>query len=120
MVAAPQRSRDVDRILAELDPRQREVVRALREFVLREGPELHEAVKWGAPCYLGKKLVCSIAAHADHTNLEFYRGASLKDPRGLLEGTGKSLRHVKFHAPDDVKGAALRPMLREAIELDAA
>lgn len=38
-------------------------------------------------------------------NLGFYHGASLPDPDGLLEGTGRALRHVKLRAvmPDGVR-----------------
>lgn len=36
----------------------------------------------------------------DRVNLGFYYGAHLDDPSGLLEGTGKSLRHVKVRAAD--------------------
>ncbi len=110
----------MDRLLADLDTSQREVARALREFILEAAPELGEVVKWGTPCYVGRKLVCSIATHSDHTNLEFYHGTSLPDPKRLLEGTGKSLRHVKLRAADDVKPALLTPLLREAVEIDAA
>lgn len=110
----------MDRILSQMDPLQRAIARALRAVILEAGPELHEEVKWGVPCFMAQKLVCSIATHADHTNLEFYRGAALRDAKHLLEGTGKSLRHVKFHALADVQPSRLKPLLREAIALDAA
>src|ERR1700741_945143 len=31
-----------------------------------------------------------------YVNLGFYQGALLTDPAGILEGTGKGLRHVKI------------------------
>jgi len=31
-----------------------------------------------------------------HTNVGFFFGAHLDDPSGLLEGTGKNMRHVKL------------------------
>lgn len=40
-----------------------------------------------------------IAAHARWINLGFYRGVSLPDPAGRLEGTGAALRHVKLPDP---------------------
>lgn len=75
---------------------------------------------YGVPWYRGKNYVCAIAAHSDHTNLEFYRGASLRDPERLLEGTGKNLRHVKVYDAKGARGPSLRALLREAIELDSA
>jgi hypothetical protein len=40
-----------------------------------------------------------------HTNIGFFYGAHLDDPAGLLEGTGKNMRHVKLkpgREPDTV------------------
>lgn len=75
---------------------------------------------YGVPWYRGKNYVCAIAAHSDHTNLEFYRGSSLRDPLRLLEGTGKNLRHVKLYTTADVRRPALRSLIREALRLDQA
>src|SRR5262252_7419368 len=35
-----------------------------------------------------------VNAFKAHVNVGFYLGATLKDPVGLLEGTGKRMRHV--------------------------
>ncbi len=75
---------------------------------------------YGVPWYRGNTYVCAIASHSDHTNLEFYRGASLRDPARLLEGTGKNLRHVKLYAVADVRSARLKALIREANAFDAA
>jgi len=119
-MAAARRSKDVDRLLAALESPQREVARALRALILEAGPELHESVRWGVPCYRGKRYVCSIAAHSDHTNLGFFRGAALRDPNKLLEGTGKWLRHVKVCREVDLKPVPLKALLREAIAIDSS
>ncbi len=75
---------------------------------------------YGVPWYRGKDYVCSIAAYSDHTNLYFYHGTSLRDPAGLLEGTGKNMRHVKVRSVSEAKVRGLKALLREALELDAA
>ncbi len=75
---------------------------------------------YGVPWYRGRNYVCAIASHSRHTNLEFYRGTSLRDPGRLLEGTGKNMRHVKVRSVNDVARPALRALIREAIELDGA
>jgi hypothetical protein len=49
-----------------------------------------------------KDNICLIVVYRDHVNLLFPRGADLKDPRGLLEGTGKAMRHVKMFSVADV------------------
>jgi len=50
-----------------------------------------------------------------HVNLGFYHGAALPDPAGLLEGTGKSLRHVKVRDAAVAHRPAVRALLRAAI-----
>ena len=114
------RTKEVDRLLADIERPQREVARALRQLILETVPGLQEKVMYGVPWYRGKDYVCAIASHSDHTNLEFYRGSSLRDPGRLLEGTGKNLRHVKIFVVEDVGQPRLKALLREALDLDAA
>jgi hypothetical protein len=56
-----------------------------------------------------------IGIQKSHLNLGFYHGALLEDPAGLLEGTGKNLRHVKLHDVAEAKNPAIRALLIEAI-----
>lgn len=67
---------------------------------------LHDG--WPVAC-VGDAAFGYVAVFRAHVNLGFFQGAALKDPAGLLEGTGKRLRHVK-----------LRPgALPNAVALDA-
>ena len=56
-----------------------------------------------------------IAVLGSHVNLGFYHGASLTDPSGLLEGSGRDLRHVKVRNVASAKDPAITALLREAI-----
>lgn len=49
-----------------------------------------------------------------HVNLGFFRGHALPDPAGLLEGTGKFMRHVKLRPGVAVDGAALEALVAVA------
>ena len=49
-----------------------------------------------------------------HLAFGFYFGAELPDPEGLLEGTGKSMRHVKVRSEEDLARPALRALLKKA------
>ena len=51
------------------------------------------------------------SVHAAHVNLGFYRGAELPDPDGLLQGTGKRIRHVKLPAGEAVDEDALEALI---------
>lgn len=48
-----------------------------------------------------------VDAFTAHVNVGFFRGAELDDPDGLLEGTGKLMRHVKLGAGREVDARAL-------------
>jgi hypothetical protein len=49
-----------------------------------------------------------------HVNVGFYHGALLKDPAGLLEGTGKRMRHVKLKPGSELNTAALCDLIDAA------
>ena len=55
-----------------------------------------------------------IAVLKERINLGFYYGADLPDPQGLMEGTGKSLRHVKIRQQEQLEDPALRELLEKA------
>ncbi|WP_280151427.1 DUF1801 domain-containing protein [Piscinibacter sp. XHJ-5] len=51
-----------------------------------------------------------------HVNVGFFHGAALADPAGLLEGTGKFMRHVKLKPGLAVDGASLEALIDAAHE----
>jgi hypothetical protein len=52
-----------------------------------------------------------------HVNVGFFHGAVLEDPVGLLEGSGKRMRHVKLKPGPELITAALRDLI-DAAHLD--
>ena len=59
---------------------------------------------------------CYIGAYRAHVNLGFYYGAELADPLGLMEGTGKKLRHIKVKNIEKVDQPALRDIIQDSLE----
>jgi hypothetical protein len=49
-----------------------------------------------------------------HVNVGFFYGALLSDPAGLLEGTGKRMRHVKLKPGPELNPDALRDLIDAA------
>ena len=117
-VAESRRSKEVDAFVAKTEPPVRNLVKGLRQLVLDTAPELQEAVKWSFPTYTLQGNVCNIVPYTKHVILGFFRGTDLADPRGLLEGTGKNLRHVKVRVPKDIGRPAVRALIREAVATD--
>jgi hypothetical protein len=55
-----------------------------------------------------------VNAFTSHVNIGFFYGAALDDPAGLLEGTGKRMRHVKLRRGQQVCAAALSELIGTA------
>ena len=49
-----------------------------------------------------------------HVNVGFFFGAELKDTTGLLEGSGKRMRHVKLRPGIELNSSALVALIDEA------
>ena len=49
-----------------------------------------------------------------HVNVGFFHGAVLEDPAGLLQGSGKRMRHVKLNPDREVSAAALSDLIDAA------
>ena len=104
-----------DLYLADRQPLHQRLIRALRQFVRRTAPHLQESVKWGNGCWLkGKAPVAYVYAADDYVQFGFVRGSSLADPRGLLEGEGQYVRHVKVRRLADIDENAFRTLLLQA------
>ena len=55
-----------------------------------------------------------VAVFRAHANVGFFFGAELEDPRGLLEGSGKRMRHVKARPGVELDSAALDALITAA------
>ena len=102
---------------ADQSARSQPFLRALRRFVKRVAPKLVESVKWGNGVWLqGKEPVAYVYSAPDHLQFGFFRGATLKDPKKLLQGSGQYVRHVKIRTRADVDEAAFAALLRQAMK----
>jgi len=104
-----------DDYVAGQKPRNRAIIGALRGFVKRVEPGLSEAVKWGNGCWVGQDgPVAYVYSDTGYVQFGFFRGSSLKDPGGLLQGKGKYVRHVKVRDRSEIDERALSALLRQA------
>ena len=104
-----------DEYLADQTPGNQAIIRKLRRLVKRVEPGLREAVKWGNGCWVGDNgPVAYVYSAADYVQFGFFRGSSLKDPRGMLEGNGKYVRHAKVRTPSGIDDRSLAALLRQA------
>ena len=108
----------VDQYIAKLDEPMASVVSALCALVREAAPEAAAVIKWGQPVFEQNGPFAYIKAHRNYANLGFWRGAELDDPKGLLEGSGDRMRHVKVAGPGDIRKTAFRNLVRDAVRLN--
>jgi hypothetical protein len=108
----------VDAIVEALSPEQAAIARELRQTIRATAPRLEECVKWNSPHWKGRSLVLNLMVYPDHLNLGLWRGAELAKSFPEIEGTGKSLRHVRIHDVAQAKTPQMRKLIRAAVTLD--
>lgn len=91
------------------------IAEKLRKLVKKTVADTKESVNpWKIPTFQSNGPMCFFMVGKKHVTFGFLRGTSLPDPAGLLEGTGKNLRHVKLRTADDLGNPALRNLILAA------
>jgi hypothetical protein len=79
------------------------------------GADVRELLHDGCPvACVGDAPFGYVNAFKAHANVGFFHGATLADPAGLLEGTGKRMRHVKLRPGKELDDDALRDLIAAA------
>lgn len=92
-----------------------QVARHWFDVMRRCGGDVRETLHDGYPtAFVGDAAFAYVGVFRAHVNVGFFRGAELADPNGLLEGTGKLMRHVKLRSDRQVDAAALERLIEAA------
>ena len=118
----PNASQRITNLIAELGDWRGKVLARLREVILDAAPDITEEWKWGSAVWTNKGLVCSAGAFKDHVKLNFFKGASLKDPKRLFNAglDAKFTRAIDFNEGDDIDASALKALIRAAVAYNLA
>ena len=85
------------------------------EVMRRCGDEVRELLHDGCPvACLGDAPFGYVNVFTSHVNVGFFQGAALRDPAGLLQGTGKFMRHVKLKPGPPTNDVELRRLIDAA------
>ena len=77
---------------------------------------MSSTLPWGKPTWTDHGILCAVAAFKSHVTLQFFdAGTSLKDPKNILEGTGKGCRHIKAKSPKDIDKPYIGNLIKEAV-----
>ena len=110
------------KFLKPYDPEIRELALALRALVIEEMGPCYEniydaysavAIGFGTSDRL-RDGIFHIAVYTRHVNLGFNEGATLDDPKGILQGSGNQIRHISMKSIEDIKRPEVRSYIRRA------
>ena len=112
----------VDIFLRSYSPEVRAIALKAREVIYGVLPTVTEKVYpgWKVMQYgAGDKMedvFAVISPQRERINLGLANGADLPDPEGLLEGTGKTSRHIKITSAGAAEAPAVRDLVAGALK----
>jgi hypothetical protein len=113
--SAVRRDPEVDAWFSRPDDELRRMAEPWFQLMRDCGPDVRELLHDGHPTACVEHAAFGyVNAFRDHVNVGFFHGASLDDPAGLLEGSGKRMRHVKLRWGQPVNQAALGTLITAA------
>ena len=115
-------SQQIDQFIKELTDWRGKWIKQFRELILKTAPEVTEEWKWGVPVWAYKGNVVASGVFKDHVKLNFFKGASLKDPKHLFNAglDAKATRAIDISENDKIDQAALRELVRAAVDYNAS
>ena len=79
------------------------------------GDDVRETLHDGMPtACVGDAAFAYVNAFSGHASVGFFHGSALPDPAGLLESTGKRMRHVKLRPGGELDEEALAVLVEAA------
>jgi hypothetical protein len=113
-------SENIDGLIAALPDWRGSALGHLRATINEADPRLGEDWKWGSPVWVYKGNVCSIGAFKTHVKVNFFKGASIPDPRGLFNAglDAKASRSIDLAEGDAIDEPALLQLVRAAAALN--
>jgi len=113
--SAVRRDPEVEAWFSQGDEAMRGFARPWFETMRACGEDVRELMHDRCPtACVGEAAFAYVGAFSRHVNIGFYHGASLPDPAGLLEGSGKLMRHAKVRWGEPVDSEALNALIAAA------
>ncbi|HLO31018.1 MAG TPA: DUF1801 domain-containing protein [Anaerolineales bacterium] len=110
-------SQHIDNYIEELGDWRGKLLIRLRKLIRNSAPELTEEWKWDIPVWSYKGNVVAGGVFKDHVKLNFFKGASLEDPKRLFNAglDAKATRAIDFSEDSNIDEPALKDLVRSAV-----
>jgi hypothetical protein len=100
---------------SEGPPELRAIAREWFARIRQCGDDVLELLHDGCPvACVEDAALAYVNTFKSHVNVGFFSGAFLEDPTGLLEGSGKRMRHVRLEPGGEVRAEALAELIDAA------
>lgn len=115
-------SQHIDNYIKDLTDWRGKMIARLRKLILEAAPDLAEEWKWDTPVWSYKGNVVAAGVFKDHVKLNFFKGASLEDPKGLFNAglEAKASRGIDIHEGEDIDETSLKELVRTAVAYNAS
>ncbi len=101
--------KEVEKYIEKQKSPQKEIIKKLRRIILKTFPRIKEEIWVGVPWYEGKYYLVGLR---DHVNMGFCLKGMTKKDLELLEGAGKTMRHLKFYSLKDIDEKKIVKLLK--------
>jgi len=93
----------VDAYIAKKAPFAQPILKELRAIIHEAHPEIDEDIKWGAPAFMHKGIVCIIAGFKEYVGVNFWKGALIVPSNARRAGDDKDMKQLeKIRSIDDL------------------
>ena len=115
-------SQEIDKFINDLTDWRGKWIKQFRALILKTAPEVAEDWKWGVPVWTYKGNMVASGVFKDHVKLNFFKGASLSDPKKLFNAglEAKATRAIDIAENDKVDEAALKDLIRAAVDFNVS
>lgn len=96
---------------------QAEAMRKIHAIVVDAAGGVKHGIKWAQPVYEKYGPLAFLRSAKNHVTLGFWRGAEMIAPKGLLEGAGDKMKHLKIKSVSGIPGAVV-DLVRQAVKLN--
>jgi hypothetical protein len=116
----------IDAKIKELGDWRGKTLARVRDLIKQADPEVVEEWKWrkptnpGVPVWSHRGGICTGETYKSVVKLTFFKGASLKDPKGLFNSSleGNTRRAIDLHEDDAINEKAFVTLIRAAVSLN--
>lgn len=106
-------NKKVSEYIADTNEEQNVILEAIRLLIHQNVENVTEEIKWRMPVFSKEKNFAYIRTAKKHITLGFYNTDKIIDPDNLLEGDGKTLKHIKIRTLEEINHKIISEWLKQ-------